>query len=217
MAINSLCGCKWCARAVAKYLAGERGDWTVTSFNKVSEDANSEDAGRVDDFPVMVMFDDYVAARFPATEVGRENARDFANQGAGRVIDPTVPKFEPGYYLLERFGRFAPFWWHLERCNCELSEDGRGLRGSSYCVFERQLEENGYRGVSMEKRYKVVQDRFGQWGVLDTRTLSIDDAWSAFAPFGSKYLAFMCAIYLNAGRRYERDDFAWREFRPRVA
>lgn len=48
------------------------------------------------EFPYIVMWGDFVAAKFPKTESGKANAETYARETGGKVVD-TNP-FQKGYY-----------------------------------------------------------------------------------------------------------------------
>ena len=66
------------------------------------------------------------------------------------------------------------------------------------------------------KRYKVVQDGNGRWGILDTFALAFPVV-KPFAEFGNgKWLdlAWGAAIRLNTGET-EREHYYWIDYTPR--
>lgn len=73
------------------------------------------------------------------------------------------------------------------------------------------------------KRFKVVQDASGDWGILDTLTLGFQPGTiDGFAGYGFPYgtvgkwihLIREHAISLNAGKM-DRDEFSWSAYEPR--
>lgn len=63
------------------------------------------------------------------------------------------------------------------------------------------------------KRFKVVQDKYGNWGVLDT----VDGefaAWESYDGDSFWYEALVCATDLNAGTA-EIEGLFWSTYRDR--
>lgn len=57
------------------------------------------------DFPYVVMWGEYAACKYPASETGKANAESQAKRTGGRVVDTTPPPpLESGYYLIGKSG-----------------------------------------------------------------------------------------------------------------
>lgn len=91
-----------------------------------------------------------------------------------------------------------------------------GLRGHGVHARTRGV------GTVTEKRFKVVQDATGDWGILDTLALQFkSEAIHEFAPYGftdgtaHKWMKVIHehAIDLNKGTM-DRDEFSWDKYEP---
>lgn len=73
--------------------------------------------------------------------------------------------------------------------------------------------------MHFRKRYRVVRDARGQWGVLDGKwgpesgRKRVFAPYGAFAPYGYQDVAFRGARMLNEGS-LERAALFWKEFHP---
>lgn len=76
-------------------------------------------------------------------------------------------------------------------------------------------------GQLADKRFKVVQDAWGVWGILDTVAVEFDNVepFAAWEGVGNVYSAWLreiagWAIALNSGND-PRDILDWSEYDPR--